>query len=52
MAEEKNYLPQSTAGLTRYFDEESSGVKITPEQVVIFAAAVVIIELLFRLAII
>lgn len=52
MAEERQSLPQSTAGLTRYFDEEETGFRITPEQVIIFAAAVIAIELLFRLSII
>ena len=52
MAEERQSLPQSTAGLTRYFDEEEKGLRVTPEQVVIFAAAAVVIEILFRLAII
>ncbi len=52
MAEERQSLPQSTAGLTRYFDEDNSGVKITPEQVVGFAAIIVVIEVLVKLAII
>ena len=33
MAKDKQYLPQSTAGLIRYFDEESS-VKMKPEHVI------------------
>ena len=45
-------MPQSSAGLTRYFDEDSGGIKVTPEQVVGFASIVVIIEILVRLAII
>ncbi len=52
MAEEKNYMPQSTAGLTRYFDEEEGGFRITPEQVLIAAAAIVVIELLLRFSVI
>ncbi|VVB61495.1 Preprotein translocase subunit SecG [uncultured archaeon] len=52
MSEERQSLPQSTAGLTRYFDEEEAGIRITPEQVVIVGAAIVVIELLLRLSII
>ena len=52
MSEERQSLPQSTAGLTRYFEEDNGGVKVTPEQVVGFAAIVIVIEILVRLAII
>ena len=52
MSEEKQSMPQSSAGLTRYFDEDNSGIKVTPEQVVGFASVVVIIEVLVKLAII
>lgn len=30
---EKNYMPQSTAGLIRYFDEETS-IKLKPEHII------------------
>jgi preprotein translocase subunit Sec61beta len=33
MAKDKQYLPQSTAGLIRYFDEETS-IKIKPQHVI------------------
>jgi preprotein translocase subunit Sec61beta len=46
---ERQYMPQSTAGLIRYFDVEE-GVKIKPEYViwasVIFAAVVLIMKFL------
>ncbi len=46
---EKNYMPQSTAGLIRYFDEEG-GIKLKPEHViwvsVIFTAFVVALRVL------
>ncbi|GAB4306987.1 MAG: preprotein translocase subunit Sec61beta [Methanobacteriaceae archaeon] len=32
---EKKSLPPSGAGLVRYFDEETRGPKLSPEQVVI-----------------
>ena len=47
MARDKQYLPQSTAGLIRYFDEESS-VRIKPEHVVwitvVFTAIVLVMK--------
>ncbi len=33
MAEKKQYLPQSSAGLIRYYDEEA-GIRINPQAVV------------------
>ncbi|MDR3063168.1 MAG: preprotein translocase subunit Sec61beta [Methanobrevibacter sp.] len=32
---DKNSLPPTGAGLVRYFDEESTGPKLSPEQIVI-----------------
>ncbi|KZX15297.1 preprotein translocase subunit SecG [Methanobrevibacter curvatus] len=32
---DKNALPPTGAGLVRYFDEESTGPKLSPEQIVI-----------------
>lgn len=53
MAEEKTYMPQSSAGLTRYFDDESrGGIRITPEQVVIIGVSVMVIEILLRIGVI
>ena len=34
---DKKVLPPSGAGLVRYFEEETRGPKLTPEQVVIMA---------------
>ena len=45
MAEEKKYMPQSGAGLMRYFDEEEA-VKIKPQYVVaasVTLAAVILV---------
>ena len=48
MAKEKSYLPQSTAGLIRYYDVEESGIKLKPEHVVwitiIFTALVLVLK--------
>jgi preprotein translocase subunit Sec61beta len=49
MAErEKNYMPQSTAGLIRYFDEES-GIRIKPEHVIIMSVAMTAFVVILRL---
>jgi preprotein translocase subunit Sec61beta len=34
--DKENALPPTGAGLVRYFDEESTGPKMSPEAVVIF----------------
>ena len=36
--ENKNYMPQSTAGLIRYFDVEE-GIKLKPEHIVAMSVA-------------
>ncbi|MFC2142847.1 preprotein translocase subunit Sec61beta [Candidatus Aenigmatarchaeota archaeon] len=47
--EDKNYMPQSTAGLIRYFDVDE-GIKIKPEHVIFmtigFAAIVLVLKFL------
>ena len=50
MAEkEKQYMPQSTAGLVRYYDVEE-GIKIKPQHIVaisiVFTALVLVLRLL------
>ena len=48
MAEkEKTYMPQSTAGLIRYFEGEE-GLKISPKTVVIISAGFGVAVLLLR----
>lgn len=48
MAKDKNYMPQSTAGLVRYFDVEEAKIKLKPEHVVFiglaFMAVVVVMK--------
>lgn len=34
MPKEKTYMPQSTAGLIRYFDVEEGGIKLKPSAVI------------------
>ncbi|MCX6815923.1 MAG: preprotein translocase subunit Sec61beta [Candidatus Aenigmarchaeota archaeon] len=44
---EKQYLPQSTAGLIRYFDVEE-GIKIKPHHVVAFGVAFAVLVLILK----
>lgn len=48
MAEKKNYMPQSTAGLLRYTDEDGAGIKIKPIHVIavsiMFALVIVVLN--------
>ncbi|AGN16080.1 MAG: preprotein translocase subunit Sec61beta [Methanobrevibacter boviskoreani] len=46
---EKKYdMPQTGAGLVRYFDEESVGPKLSPEQVVIMTIILAIFCFVLR----
>jgi len=47
IAENKNIMPQSTAGLIRYFDEEG-GIKVKPEHVVYISIGFTAVVLLMR----
>jgi preprotein translocase subunit Sec61beta len=41
-------MPASSAGLLRFFEDETEGIKIRPEVVVIIAAALVLGAILLR----
>jgi preprotein translocase subunit Sec61beta len=45
---EKNMMPQSTAGLVRYFDQGKESIKIKPEHVIIACGAFIAIELMLK----
>ncbi len=45
---DKTSLPPTGAGLVRYFDEESTGPKISPEQVVAITVILAIFCLILR----
>ncbi len=45
---DKKTLPPSGAGLVRYFEEETKGPKLTPEQVVAMSVILAIFCLLLR----
>ncbi len=44
----RTIMPQSTAGLIRYFDESEEKIKFKPEHVVGFAVAVIVAEILLK----
>ena len=48
MAQKKIQMPQSTAGLVRYFEDSKELIKIKPEHVVAIAVVIIIAELLLR----
>ena len=48
MAQNKSSMPQSGAGLIRYFDESSDAIKLKPEHVVILCVAVIALELVLK----
>jgi preprotein translocase subunit Sec61beta len=43
-------MPASSAGLLRFFEDETQGIKIRPEYVVIFAALLIIIAIILPVA--
>ncbi len=47
----KSPMPASSAGLLRFFEDETQGIKIRPEIVVAFSVALVIVSILLRFAI-
>ena len=41
-------MPAASAGLLRFFEEETEGIKIRPELLVVFAVALIIISVLAK----
>ena len=48
MAEKKTYMPQSTAGLMRYFDTEKEVIKLKPEYVILIGVMFMLVVMFFR----
>jgi preprotein translocase subunit Sec61beta len=48
---DKKTLPASGAGIVRFFDDETSGMKITPNQVVIATIIIALICIALRFTI-
>jgi len=44
---EKQFMPQSTAGLIRYFDTDA-GIKIKPEHVAIVSVFIIVAEVALK----
>jgi preprotein translocase subunit Sec61beta len=45
---ESGPMPAASAGLLRFFEEETEGVKIRPEILVIFAVTLIVISVLAK----
>ena len=45
---DKIQMPQSTAGLVRYFEESKEAIKIKPQHVVAVCTLIIVIEIAFR----
>jgi preprotein translocase subunit Sec61beta len=41
-------MPAASAGLLRFFEEETEGVKIRPELLVVFAVTLIIVSVLTK----
>lgn len=41
-------LPASSAGLLRFFEDETKGIKIRPEAVIIVSVALILLSILLR----
>ncbi len=49
---QKMQMPQSTAGLVRYFDSSKERIKLKPEHVVGLCVVIIIVELLLKFGVI
>ncbi len=45
---ESGPMPAASAGLLRFFEEETEGIKIRPELLVVFAVALIVISVLAK----
>ena len=45
---ESGPMPAASAGLLRFFEEETEGIKIRPELLVVFAVALIIISVIAK----
>jgi len=46
--ERRSPMPAASAGLLRFFEEETQGIKIRPEFVVVLAVALILVAVLGR----
>lgn len=47
--EDRGPMPAASAGLLRFFEEETEGVKIRPEILMIFSIALVIVSVVAKM---
>ena len=45
---ESSPMPAASAGLLRFFEEETEGIKIRPELLVVFAVALIVVSVLAK----
>ncbi|MEM5812245.1 MAG: preprotein translocase subunit Sec61beta [Candidatus Aenigmatarchaeota archaeon] len=45
---DKIIMPQSTAGLVRYFEESKEAIKLRPEHIVVVCVLIIALEIAFR----
>lgn len=45
---EKQMMPQSSAGLMRYFDQSKESIKIKPEHILIVCAFLIAFEIILK----
>lgn len=50
--EKKAPMPMQSAGLLRFFEEETRGVKVKPELVIILSVVLIVFALLLKLGIV
>lgn len=48
-SEDSSPMPAQSAGLLRFFEEETEGIKVKPEVLVVLAAGLIIISVLAHL---
>jgi len=48
MAKDKIMMPQSTAGLIRYFDDTKESIKFTPKHIAGVSALIIMIEIVVK----
>jgi len=46
---DKSPMPAASAGLLRFFEEETEGIKIRPELLVVAAVTLIVVSLLARI---
>ncbi len=45
---DKAPMPAASAGLLRFFEEETEGIKMRPEFLIVFAVALIVVSVLIK----